>query len=85
MFFNNNDVFGCNLSSVNPMKCVSINNQECKTRPEFVNVNSDEPVFLFVLVFKQVNAVVVAIISMIHMRNFVFLILLKILIPKYLF
>ena len=85
MFFNNNDVFGCNLSSVNPMKCVSINNQECKTRPEFVNVNSDEPVFLFVLVFKQVNAVVVAIISMIHMRNCVFLILLKILIRKYLF
>ena len=27
------------------MKCISMNNQECKVRPEIVNVNSDEPVF----------------------------------------
>ena len=33
------------LSSVNPLKCVSINNQECKVRPEIVNANSNEPVF----------------------------------------
>ena len=45
MFFYNNDVFGCNLSRVNPMKCVSMKNQECKIRPAFFNVNSDEPVF----------------------------------------
>ena len=37
--------FGCNLSSVNPLECVSMNNQECKLRPETVNANSDEPVF----------------------------------------
>ena len=37
--------FGCNLSSVNPLECVSKNNQECKVRPEIVNVNSKEPVF----------------------------------------
>ena len=37
--------FGCNLSSVNSLKRVSMNNQECKVRPEIVNVNSDEPVF----------------------------------------
>ena len=37
--------FGCNLLSVNPLECVSINNQECKVRPEIVNVNSNEPVF----------------------------------------
>ena len=37
--------FGCNLSSVNPLKCISMNNQECKVRPQIVNVNSDEPVF----------------------------------------
>ena len=36
---------GCNLLSVNPLECVSINNQECKVRPEIVNVNSKEPVF----------------------------------------
>ena len=37
--------FGCNLSSINPLKCVSMNNQECNIRPEIVNVNSNEPVF----------------------------------------
>ena len=37
--------FGCNLSSVNPLECVSRNNQESKVRPEIVNVNSNEPVF----------------------------------------
>ena len=38
-------LFGCNLSGVNSLECVSINNQECKVRPEIVNVNSNEPVF----------------------------------------
>ena len=37
--------FGCNLSRVNLLECVSMNNQECKVRPEIVNVNSNEPVF----------------------------------------
>ena len=37
--------FGCNLSSVNPSECVSMNNEECKVRPEIVNVNSNEPIF----------------------------------------
>ena len=37
--------FGCNLSSVNPLKCISMNNQEYKVRPQIVNVNSDETVF----------------------------------------
>ena len=37
--------FGCNLSSVNLLECVSMNNQECKVRPEIVNVNSKELVF----------------------------------------
>ena len=27
------------------MKCVSMKNQECKVRPEIVNVNSNEPLF----------------------------------------
>ena len=31
--------------SASPLKCVSMNNQECKVRPEIVNVNSDKPVF----------------------------------------
>ena len=38
------------LSSINPLnatpfECVSMTNQECKVRPEIINVNSDEPVF----------------------------------------
>ena len=30
---------------MNPLECVSINNQECKVRPQIVNVNSKEPIF----------------------------------------
>ena len=44
-FFTALMLFGCNLSSVNSLKCVSMNNQECKVRPEIFNVNSDESVF----------------------------------------
>ena len=40
MFF-----FGCNLSCVNPLERVSMNNQECKVRPEIVNINSNKPIF----------------------------------------
>ena len=54
-----------------------MNNQECKVRPEIVIVNINEPVFYFILVSKQVTAVVVLIISMIPMQNCVFLRLLK--------
>ena len=39
-------MFFCfSLSSVNPLECVSMNNEECKVRPEIVYVNSKEPVF----------------------------------------
>ena len=37
--------FGYNLSRVNLLKCISINNQKCKLRPEIVNFNSNEPIF----------------------------------------
>ena len=37
--------FGCNLSSLNLLECISLNTQECKVRPEIVNVNSDKSVF----------------------------------------
>ena len=33
------------LTSVNSLSCISMNNQECKVRPQIVNVNSNEPVF----------------------------------------
>ena len=57
-----------------PLSCISMKNQECKTRPQVVNVNADEPAF-FHLVQKQVNAVAVVIILTIHMQKFVFLML----------
>ena len=51
-----------------------MNNQECKTRPQVFNVNGAEPLF-FHLVLKQLNVVVVVIISVNHMQKFVFLML----------
>ena len=37
--------FTCNILNLNPSKCASMNNQECKVTPEIINVNSDEPSF----------------------------------------
>ena len=34
--------FGCNILSVNPLKFVSMNNQECNVRPKIININSNE-------------------------------------------
>ena len=33
------------LLSVNSLECVSIKNEECKVRPEIVNINSNNPIF----------------------------------------
>ena len=63
-----------NFLTITPLRCISMTNQECKVRPEIVNVNSDEHEF-YPLVLKQVNVVVVVTISMIHMQKFVFLML----------
>ena len=38
MYFNN-------LSSVNSLECISMKNQECKVRPEIVDINSNNPIF----------------------------------------
>ena len=38
-------MFFGSLSSVNPLECISMNNQECKVRPGIVNVNSNEALF----------------------------------------
>ena len=37
--------FSYNLSSVTLLECISINNQECKVRPEIAHVNSNKPIF----------------------------------------
>ena len=33
------------FTNANSLSCISMNNQECKTRPQVVNVNGDEPEF----------------------------------------
>ena len=33
------------FANANSLSCISMSNQECKTRPQVVNVNGDEPVF----------------------------------------
>ena len=37
--------FNFNLSVLNSLKCVSMNNQECKIRTEIINFNTNEPMF----------------------------------------
>ena len=36
--------FSFNVLSVNSLKCVSMNNQECKVREEVINVDTNNPV-----------------------------------------
>ena len=38
-------MFFGSLSSVNPFECVSMNNQECRVRPEILNISSNVPLF----------------------------------------
>ena len=33
--------FSCNVLNVNSLECVSVTNQECKVRPEIINIKSD--------------------------------------------
>ena len=49
IFFTAMTFFNCNA-----LKCALMNNQECKKRPEIININSNEPSFYpyFILVNK---------------------------------
>ena len=38
-------LFLSSLVSTTSINCISMKNQECKVRPEIVNVNSNEPIF----------------------------------------
>ena len=67
-------LFLSSLVSTTSLNCISMKNEECKVRPEIINVNSNEPVFIL-LVLKQVNVVAVAIMLIIHMQKYVFLML----------
>ena len=44
-FFTAITFFSYNVLNVNSLKCVSVNNQECKIRSEIINVNTNETVF----------------------------------------
>ena len=44
-FFFTELVFLSTLASVNMLSCISMNNQECKVRPQIVNINRDDPMF----------------------------------------
>ena len=45
MIFTAMTFFSCNVSNINTLKCLSMNNQECKVRPQIKNINSNEPSF----------------------------------------
>ena len=42
-FFTAMTSFNFNLPNVNSLECASMNNQECKIRPEIINLNTNEP------------------------------------------
>ena len=44
-FFTAKTIFGCNILNINSLKCVSMNNEECKIRSEIISVNTNEPMF----------------------------------------
>ena len=44
-FFTAVTFFNFNVLSVNSLECVSMKNQECKIRPDIINVNTNNPVF----------------------------------------
>ena len=44
-FFTSATFIICNFLNVNSLEYVSMNNQECKIRPEIINLNTNEPVF----------------------------------------
>ena len=33
------------LTNVIPLNCISMKNQECKTKPQVININSNNPIF----------------------------------------
>ena len=65
------------LSNItNALECISMKDQECILRPEIININSNNPIFYpFSVKINKCSGIVITL--MIHMQEFVFLILLK--------
>ena len=79
-------LFLSSLVSTTPLSCISIKNQECKVRPEIININSNNPIFYpFSIKINKcsgscnninspyANVVVVVIIVIVRMQKFAFL------------
>ena len=49
VFFTAITFFSYNVLNVNSLECVSVNNQECKIRPEIINLNINEPFFILLV------------------------------------
>ena len=45
VFFTAIPFFNYGVLNVNSLECVSMNNQECRTRTKIININNNEPVF----------------------------------------
>ena len=63
------DSVACDLKG--PIKCISLNNQRCKTRPGTNDTNSNETFFIHLLLL-LIRVVEVVTLLMIHMLEFVF-------------
>ena len=73
-FFTAITFFSCRVLNVNSLKCVSMNNQECKITSEIININTNEPMFYPYRITINIKAVVILLMT--HMLSYVFLILL---------
>ena len=38
-------IFGCRVLTANSLKCISVNNQECKIRTKIIDINNNESTF----------------------------------------
>ena len=45
MFLHSNGFFSYSVLNANSLECVPMNNQECKIRPEIININTNDPLF----------------------------------------
>ena len=80
-FFTAMTHFNFNLSNGNSLECVLKNNQECKTRPEIINHDTNESQF-YPYSIKTSKCKGIAIESIIHMLQRMFLTILKIQMSK---
>ena len=44
-FINENSLLNAIPSSATPLNCISMKNQECKIRPQVININNNNPIF----------------------------------------